>query len=380
MKRIGVYIHIPFCVKKCAYCDFVSYPVVEQEAQAYFAALIGTELADASRWLKATRRAVDTIYIGGGTPTSVPPNYLTELLSDCLERLPLSDDVEVTVEMNPGTVDSGYVTEVLAFGATRLSIGVQSFNERTLKVLGRIHSREEAQSCVEVVRTAGCRNINLDLIYGTPGETLGELMYSVETAISLGPDHISVYGLSIPMGTRLYEEVQAGRLAPVGEEDQRRTYEAIRERLNEAGYVQYEISSWARPGFDCRHNLNYWRCGEYLGLGCAASSYVDGVRRKNVDDHLEYVRLLGCKRSAVGEQETLTQKQRIDEAIMLGLRMREGIRLDRLIEREAYDLASERAEQVERLLNAHLIEIDDGWLRLTDEGVLVADEVIIWLV
>jgi len=380
MKPVGVYIHVPFCVRKCVYCDFVSYPVVERHVRAYFDALIGTELGDVCRWLKASGRTVETIYIGGGTPTSVPANYLTDLLSKCLERLPVSDHVEVTVEMNPGTVDSGYVAELLALGATRLSIGVQSFNERTLKVLGRIHSREEAQSCVEVVRTAGCRNINLDLIYGTPGETLGELMYSVETAISLGPDHISVYGLSIPMGTRLYEEVQAGRLAPVGEEDQRRTYEAIRERLNEAGYVQYEISSWARPGFDCRHNLNYWRCGEYLGLGCAASSYVDGVRRKNVDDHLEYVRLLGCKRSAVGEQETLTQKQRIDEAIMLGLRMREGIRLDRLIEREAYDLASERAEQVERLLNAHLIEIDDGWLRLTDEGVLVADEVIIWLV
>ena len=380
MKPIGIYIHIPFCVRKCAYCDFVSYPVVERDVCAYFEALIDVELADAIRWLEAMGRTIETIYIGGGTPTSVALAYLIDLLADCLKELPISDDVEVTVEMNPGTVDSGYVAELLALGATRLSVGVQSFNERTLKVLGRIHSPEDAQRCVEVVRGRGCRNTNLDLIYGTSGETLDELMYSVETAISFRPEHVSVYGLSIPTGTGIYEDVQAGRLAPVGEDAQRKMYVAIREALAAAGYIQYEVSSWARQGFECRHNLNYWRRGEYLGLGCAASSYVDGVRRKNVDGHLEYVRLLGSKRSAVSEQETLTQKQRIDEAIMLGLRMREGICLDRLIEREGYDLASERAEQVERLLNAGLIKIDDGWLRLTDEGVLVADEVIVWLV
>ena len=380
MKPIGVYIHVPFCVRKCAYCDFVSYPVAELDVQAYFEALIERELADACRWLKAADKLVETVYMGGGTPTSVPAKCLTELLRSCLERLPVADHTEVTVEMNPGTVSPGYIAELLAAGANRLSIGVQSLNERTLKVLGRIHSPDEAQHCVEAVREAGCRNVNLDLIYGTPGETLDELMRSLKTIISLDPEHVSVYGLSIPEGTRLADEVRAGSLKPASDERQREMYIAIREALAAAGYVQYEISNWAKPGFECRHNLNYWRGGEYLGLGCAASSFVDGVRRKNTDDHLEYVRLLHSARCAVSEQETLTRGQRIDEAIMLGLRMREGIRLDSLIEREGYDLLGDRRDQVQRLSDARLIEVKGDRLRLTDQGVLVTDEVIVWLV
>ena len=339
MKPIGLYIHIPFCVRKCAYCDFVSYSLAEQDVQAYFEALMGTELADACEWLKDTGRLVETIYVGGGTPTSVPADGLTDLLGKCHKRLPVSDDVEVTVEMNPGTVDSGYLAQLLAAGATRFSIGVQSFNERALKMLGRIHSPEDAQNCIEVAQVAGCKNISLDLIYGMPGESLEELMASVDVAISLAPEHISVYGLSIPVGTPLYNSIQNGEISPVPDDEQRLMYETVRERLRAAGYIQYEVSSWAKAGFECRHNLNYWRGGEYLGLGCAASSFIDGVRRKNTDDHSEYVRRLQNGKSPIGERETLTRKHRIDEAIMLSLRMREGVRLDRLIEREDYDLA-----------------------------------------
>jgi len=379
MKPIGIYIHIPFCVKKCAYCDFVSYPLEKGHVQAYFDALIGIELTDVCLSLTDTRRVVETIYIGGGTPTAVPGNFMTQLLIDCLKKMPVSDNVEVTVEMNPGTVDPAYLAALIAAGANRLSIGVQSLNARTLKVLGRIHSPDEAKSCLEAARAAGCKNINLDLIYGTPGETLDELITSLDEAVSLAPEHISVYGLSIPEGTPMHRSLEAGRLSAITDDVQREMYIAIRERLKTAGYTQYEISSWARPGFECGHNLNYWRCDEYLGLGCAASSYLDGVRRKNVDDHNEYVRQLQEGKSPIVEQETLTQKQRIDEAIMLGLRMRDGIFLDRLVEREGYDLASERAGQIEKLLNSGLIEIEGGWLRLTDEGVLVADEVIVWL-
>ena len=379
MRPIGIYIHIPFCVRKCAYCDFVSYPVVERHVRAYFDALISTELGDANQWLKTAGRVVETVYIGGGTPTAVPRRYLIELLRECVNGLPLADDAEITVEMNPGTVSSDYAAELLGAGANRISIGVQSFNDATLGLLGRIHAAGDARACIDVVRGMGCGNINLDLIYGASGESVEALLYSVETAISYLPEHISVYGLSIPEGTRLHADLQAGTFTPVSAEQQREMYEALREVLTGAGYIQYEISSWARRGFECRHNLNYWRRGEYLGLGCAASSFVDGVRRKNIDDQLEYVKRLGCDRSAVGERETLTRKQRIDEAIMLGLRMREGVCLNWLREREGYDLASERPEQINRLAAARLIEIKDGWLRLTDEGVLVADEVIVWM-
>ncbi|MCD6327809.1 radical SAM family heme chaperone HemW [bacterium] len=380
MKPIGVYIHIPFCVRKCNYCDFVSYPVVEGHVRAYSEALVGVELGDACGWLKASGRVVDTIYIGGGTPTAVPSRHLLELLRVCKNDLPLEDGAEVTVEMNPGTAGPGYVAELLGAGVNRISIGVQSFCDTTLTYLGRIHTADEARGCIKAVREMGCRNVNLDLIYGTPGESLDELLHSVAAAISLGPEHISVYGLSIPDGTRLHADLLAGRLTPVAAELQREMYEAVREALAGAGYVQYEISSWARPTFECRHNLNYWRLGEYLGLGCAASSHIDGVRRTNIADHLEYARRLSGNKMAVAEQETLTRKQRIDEAIMLGLRMREGIDLEWLLQREGYDLASERSEQIKRLLKSGLIEIEDGWLRLTDDGVLVADEVIVWLV
>lgn len=379
MNKTGIYIHIPFCVRKCAYCDFVSYPADAKEVGAYFRALMGIELANAIEFIKSRGRSVETIYIGGGTPTSVDRRHLTSLVRVCMNELPYAGNIEITVEMNPGTVDKEYIRALIMAGVSRFSIGVQSFNDETLRFLGRIHSADEARRSIRMARGAGCSNLSLDLIYGTPGESLAGLLHSVEKAVSLNPEHLSVYGLSIPEGTRLYSNLQAGTFEQTSPEVQREMYEALRETLAMAGYAQYEISSWARPGFECRHNLNYWRLGEYLGLGCAASSFIDNVRRKNIDDHREYVRRLEGMESPIAEQESLSSEQRIEETVMLGLRMREGICLKSLSEREGYDLLTEKRETIDRLLHANLIKIESGYLRLTDEGILVADEVILWL-
>ncbi len=379
MKPVGVYVHTPFCIRKCKYCDFVSFPIAQQNVPAYFDALIGTALPSTAELLTSKRRIVETIYIGGGTPTAVAQAHLTKLLASCLNMLPMSADVEVTVEMNPGTVDTRYISEILACGGRRISIGVQSFNDRVLRFLGRIHGADQARNCIENVRAMGCRNINIDLIYGTPGESLDELMRSLETAVSLAPEHISVYGLSIPEGTTLHKNLKAGEFALPSPDQQRQTYETIRDVLHAAGYVQYEVSSWAKPGFECRHNLNYWRRGEYIGLGCAASSYLDGVRRKNVDNVAEYVERMANGGSAVGEAERLSVEERVEEAIMLGLRLREGISLSKLRRDEGISLKQTRQNQIQKLTNAKLINIQNDILKLTGDGVLVADEVIAWL-
>ncbi|HUT04040.1 MAG TPA: radical SAM family heme chaperone HemW [bacterium] len=379
MRPVGVYVHIPFCIKKCKYCDFASYPIAQQNVPAYFDALIGTALPSAAELLTTTARAAETIYIGGGTPTAVARSHLTELLTSCLKMLPISADVEVTVESNPGTVDTRYISEILACGGRRISVGAQSFNDKVLRFLGRIHSADQARSCIENVRAMGCRNINIDLIYGTPGESLDELMRSVETAVSLAPEHISVYGLSIPEGTTLHKSLKAGQFALPSPDQQRQMYETIRDSLHAAGFLQYEVSSWAKPGFECRHNLNYWRRGEYIGLGCAASSYLDGVRRKNVDNVAEYIERVANGGSAVCEAERLSGEERVEEAIMLGLRLREGISLSKLRRDEGIDLKKARQDELQKLTNAKLINIQNDVLRLTDDGVLVADEIIAWL-
>jgi len=379
MRPISVYIHIPFCIKKCKYCDFVSFPIVKQDVAAYFDALIKAALPRAAKLLTSKHRIVETIYIGGGTPTAVPQAHLAELLTSSVNALPISRDVEVTVEMNPGTADASYISEILACGGRRISIGVQSFNDRSLRFLGRIHNARQARNCFENVRAAGCRNINIDLIYGTPGESLDDVMHSVDTAISLAPEHISIYGLSIPEGTALHKRLRAGEFTLPSPDQQRKVYETIRDSLRAAGYIQYEVSNYAKPGLECRHNLNYWRRGEYIGLGCAASSYLDGVRSRNVNSVAEYVERMANGASVVCQSERLSKEERVEEAVMLGLRLCEGISLSQLRRDEGIRLLQARRNQIQKLANAKLVNIENDFLRLTDDGVLVADEVIAWL-
>lgn len=379
MKQLGVYIHIPFCVSKCAYCDFVSYPIAGQDVEAYLDAVLSELVVRGSR-LRQPGWQVSSIYVGGGTPTSVPRATLCAFLSKVLEGLETCSEPEVTLEANPGTIDVQYASELISSGVNRISLGIQSFCDRTLSVLGRIHTASQAAAAFEAVRAAGAKNVNIDLIYGTPGETPRQLEDSLLAALALVPEHISVYGLSIESGTKLFEACQAGRIRRVEPDAQRRMYEAVRETLAQAGYRQYEISNWSRPGFECRHNLNYWRRGEYLGLGCWASSFLDGRRTTNLADPKAYIEAIRSTGTAVERSETLSRHQRIEEAVMLGLRLREGLSVEELRREEGFDILGQRKDEIERLLSEGLIEIEDDRLRLTDNGLPVADEIVLWLI
>ena len=265
-----------------------------------------------------------TLYIGGGTPTALPPAFLTDILENL--RKTAGNPIECTVEANPGTVDEAYLTQIKAAGANRLSLGVQSFDDRLLRAIGRIHTAEEARAAFHAARAAGFTNVSLDLMYGLPTQALGDLKRSVEEALALAPEHISVYGLIVEEGTPMAAAEGAGKLALPSEDAAEEMYDWLTEVLPACGYHRYEISNFARPGFESRHNLGYWRNVPYLGVGAAAHGYVDGVRWGNEADTRAYIRGIreGCS-VRTPEDAVRTRENAMEEYAFLALRTVEGI-------------------------------------------------------
>jgi len=266
---LSLYVHIPFCELKCSYCDFNSYAGLEELMAPYVEALA----VEARLWSRLLGRPpVGTLFLGGGTPSLLPLPMLGRLLEALRDAFPFRPDCETTLEANPGTVDAEYLRGLVALGVDRLSLGVQSFHDDELRALDRLHSASEAEEAYRQARRAGFRSVNLDLIYGLPGQPLERWQATLERAIALGPDHLSLYALTVEEGTKLAHDVARG-VAPAPDPDvQADMYEWSSERLAAAGYEHYEISNWARPGHRCRHNLAYWQCRPYLGLGAGAHS------------------------------------------------------------------------------------------------------------
>src|SRR3990170_5784166 len=267
---LSLYIHIPFCTLKCAYCDFNSYAGLKELVRPYVDALI----AEITLWAEFARgRPVATVFFGGGTPSLLPLPEVERVTSALRERFELQAGAEVTLEANPGTVDLAYLRSLLALGVNRLSLGVQSFHDDELAALDRIHSAAEAKEAYRWALEAGFHRLNLDLIYGLPEQPMARWQATLEQAIELGPDHLSLYALTVEEGTKLAYDIDHGRLPGPDPDAQAAMYEWSLERLARAGYQQYEISNWSRPGQECRHNLTYWRNGEWLGLGAGAHSH-----------------------------------------------------------------------------------------------------------
>ena len=372
----GIYAHIPYCVKKCAYCDFVS-STADKNARVEmedYAAALRAEILREVPLLRARWGDAATVYLGGGTPTALPAALLTGILETL--RTAAGTPVECTVEANPGTVDAAYLTQLRAAGANRLSLGVQSFDDRLLRVIGRIHTAAEAEQAFRAARAAGFENISLDLMYGLPTQTLDDLKKSVDEALALVPEHISVYGLTVEEGTPLAAAEAQGKLALPTEDAAEEMYDWLTAALPARGYVRYEISNFARQGCESRHNLGYWRNVPYLGVGAAAHGYVDGVRWGNEPDTEKYIRAIQTGRSVRTPEDTeRTRTNAMEEYAFLALRTREGIDTADFSRAFGVDIDTVYGAVIEKYSAQGLLRRADGFVALTNEGMKVGNEV-----
>ena len=367
-RRWGLYVHLPFCRQKCFYCDFPSYAGQEGRMAVYVEALLG-ELAREGAPLRAAWGPPRTVYLGGGTPTALPPALMERLLAGLREFLAAAPDaLEFTCECNPGTVDAAYLSLLRAGGVNRLSLGVQTFDDALLRRIGRIHTAAQARAAVRQARAAGFRNLSLDLMYGLPGQTLAGLEMSVRQALALAPQHISIYGLQVEEGTPFARAQAAGRLALPSDEESEAMYDYMTTALPVAGYARYEISNFARPGFESRHNLGYWQDVPYLGIGAAAHSYLDGQRYENPRGIEEYLAALRESGRARREEEPLTRATSMEEFAFLALRTARGIDRARFAARFGCELASVYADAIARMRARGFLEEDAQGVRLTPLG------------
>jgi oxygen-independent coproporphyrinogen-3 oxidase len=375
----GLYLHLPFCVRKCPYCDFASEPLDDAggspAARRYLDALaLELDLRAATDEFRAA--SVPTVYLGGGTPTVLPPECLAEIMARIEQRFALSPEAEITVEANPGTVDQQKVADLLAAGVNRVSLGVQSFSDAVLRALGRIHNAAEAEAAVQAARAAGCADLNLDLIYGVPNQSLEEWRDTLQRALDLQPEHIATYALSVEPGTPLAADIETGRLPAPDDDLSADMYAAAGELLCGAGYSHYEISNFARPSRESQHNRRYWPNAEYLGLGASAHSYRGGLRWNNLPSQGVYTVWLERGRVPVARAEALSQRQLLGETLMLGLRRAEGVceeevaNLCGIAPREAF------SEEMDRLCSQGLLIAAAGDLRVPREKWFISNEVL----
>lgn len=366
----AIYAHVPFCQTICGYCDF--YSVVYDKSATR--PLVDALLAELDRHRSATPLDIQTLFVGGGTPTTLPPEELRRLLSAlraCARREP-----EFTVEANPATVTAEKAAVLVECGVNRVSIGAQSFDPAELRVLDRIHRPAQVAQTVAICRAAGIRRVNLDLIFAVPGQTLDSWLRNLRTAVDLAPDHLSCYGLTYEPGTPLFDRLTAGAVSRLDADDEARMYEATIDALADAGYHQYEISNFARPGCECRHNLVYWENEPHVGLGPSAAGLVGGVRYKNVPDVAEYARTIRDGRWPRIHEERLPPDQRARETAVLGLRLNAGIDRARFSQRFGNDPARLFADPIARFAELGLVEVTDRAVRLTRRGRLVADTIV----
>jgi oxygen-independent coproporphyrinogen III oxidase len=370
MNTSSIYIHIPFCVKKCLYCDFASYAGKESLIAPYVEAL----RAEISLW--HPDGSISTVYFGGGTPNILSPDQLLAAVEDIRRCFHVEADAEVTVEVNPGIGDGRQTTVLPPRDLfNRLSLGVQSLHDDELRLLGRIHSAGEAVRAFRDAREAGFGNISIDLMYGIPGQTAKSWKQTLDGVLSLGPEHVSLYSLTVEEGTPFWDMCRAGRLELPGSDAEADMYEEAIRTLVGAGFVHYEISNFARPGFESRHNITYWKNEPYFGFGAGATSYLDGTRAANVREIEEYIRRIQSGESLVEFEERLAARDSMGETIFLGLRMLSGVDKAAFMSRYGISLDDAFPSQIEALMNRGLIQETDGAIRLTHIGLLFANDV-----
>lgn len=358
-KQLGIYIHIPFCVRKCAYCDFLSAPATEEMKTAYVEAL-----KQEIRINKALDQdyEIATVFFGGGTPSILKGEQLAGILGELRDTFSVARDAEITVECNPGTLTKEKLKYYKEAGVNRLSIGLQSANNEELRILGRIHTWEEFLESFSLAREAGFQNLNVDLMSALPGQKPEDWRETLEKVLALRPEHISAYSLIIEEGTPFYERYEEEPSLLPSEEDERQMYYDTRELLAQKGYQRYEISNYAKEGYACRHNLSYWERTDYKGFGIGAASLVNNVRYKNQTDLKAYLE----GNFSYESEEPLSRQEQLEETMFLGLRKMEGVKLTQEL-LETYEEVFRDLEKKELLLR------ENGRVRLTDRGIDVSN-------
>lgn len=392
-KDLELYVHIPFCVRKCAYCDFLSAPADEQERTLYVNAL-DKEIRAQKEKYKTYR--VKSIFLGGGTPSVLNENEIAKIFRALSDSFDISDSSEITMEINPGTVTQTKSAVWRQCGVNRISIGLQSVNDDELRMLGRIHTYRDFLETWETVHRSGFQNVNIDLISAIPGQTYESWCCTLRTVAELEPEHISAYSLIIEEGTPFYEKYgektdgRAGCLPPLPDEDtERDIYKVTEQMLAGYGYHRYEISNYAKAGYECRHNLGYWERKEYLGLGLGAASLINECRFRNTADMKKYLEffgkedpalpvpsdMIGCRTDICEDIEYLTKKDQIEEFMFLGLRKTEGISVEEFRRLFGRDISEVYGKQIIKMEEEGLLKLSDKRMRLTERGTDISNYV-----
>ena len=383
-QKLSLYFHIPFCLSKCYYCDFNSYAGLNWLIPQYVDTLEKEmQLHAKDVW----EFEVKTIYFGGGTPSLLPAKSIAYMLESCSKLFNMPSNLEVTLEANPGTVDQSFLTQLKESGVNRLSLGVQSFSDNELKLLGRIHSANEAREAFFMARQAGFENINMDLLYALPQQAVSDWRNNLVEAIKLNPDHFSLYPLTLEPGTPLANAVASGSLPKPDADLAADMYLLALDKLAQEGYSHYEISNWALPGKECQHNMTYWKNEPYLGLGAGAHSHLGGYRWVNVSSPVEYVKHLASLKTKLSPRpyfnnrwvdniENIDRDLEIAEAVILSLRLEEGVNLTDFAHRFGVELYSiYQQQQINELVELGLIAKNQHSIRLTTKGKLLGNEV-----
>ncbi|MGI6007851.1 MAG: radical SAM family heme chaperone HemW [Ruminococcus sp.] len=367
-KKIELYLHIPFCVKKCDYCDFLSGRGSIKEQNDYCEAML-QELSAVSF---PEDTAVSSIFIGGGTPTVIDSEWIVCFMERIRNRFSVEDDAEITIEANPGTLSENRLKDYRRAGINRLSIGLQSADNRELALLGRIHTYEEFLENYKRARTVGFDNVNVDLMMAIPGQDRSSLMKTLSSVTALRPEHLSLYSLIVEPGTPFAER----KLDLPGEDEEREMYEEAVRFLEEWGYRQYEISNFAKAGRECRHNLGYWQRVPYRGFGLGAASLVDEVRFSNTSDMKEYLRDCRKPKLLQRDREVLGRKEQMEEFMFLGLRMRSGVEKKKFEEKFGCSLDEVYGKTVARYCSMGFLEEKEGRVFLTGQGISVSNVIL----
>ncbi|WP_088102531.1 radical SAM family heme chaperone HemW [Halalkalibacter urbisdiaboli] len=368
----AAYIHIPFCEHICHYCDFNKVFLKNQPVDDYIESLL-MEMELATQRTLPDR--LETIYIGGGTPTALTAKQLQTLFEGMAQIFPLEQVKEFTVEVNPDSSELDKLNVMKNAGVNRLSIGVQTFEQDLLKGIGRTHSRKSVEESIERSRKVGFKNISIDLMFGLPHQKPDHFEQTLKEAIALNVDHISAYSLKVEEKTVFYNQLRKGKLSLPPEDDEVKMYNLLRTKLAKAGFTHYEISNFAKPGFESKHNLVYWNNEEYYGFGAGAHGYVQGVRNQNYGPVPKYIQAIKKYELPYLHEHNVTVVERIEEAMFMGLRKRKGISIEQF--KKSYHCNPEELyqHQIDKLIERGLLEKKQGWIRLTNEGLLLGNEV-----
>lgn len=370
MKNLGVYIHIPFCKRKCAYCDFTSFSGKAKLIDKYIEALkqeINKTKIDKQEYL------VSTIYFGGGTPSYIDSRHIIEILKLIKEKFNIHENAEITIEINPGTVTEEKLKDYYNAGINRISFGLQSTNSKLLKLVGRIHSYSSFLEGYNLARDVGFKNINVDLMIGLPVQTLEDVKKDLERIIELKPEHISVYSLIVEEGTRIEQKISNKELYLPSETLERKMYWTVKEELERSGYMHYEISNFAKQGFESKHNMACWSQEEYIGFGLAAHSYINNTRYSNTINFEEYFE---WSESSKIIHERQTQEDKMKEYMLLGLRKIEGVKISEFKNKFIDNPIYLYKEALNKLVTQELIEIEEDNIKLTAKGIDLAN--LVW--